>query len=101
MAIKLPKSFNKHCVATLALGSQPRQRLAKVRAKREAQESHFMLSGVQNSEGINPHTPKWILILRIKVSNGFPNIQKTILGVKIQWSETFLISLESFCYLDV
>jgi hypothetical protein len=30
-------------VTTLALGSQPKQRLAKVPAKREAHESHFML----------------------------------------------------------
>jgi len=28
---------------TLALGSQPRQRLVKVRAKSETRESHFML----------------------------------------------------------
>jgi hypothetical protein len=33
-------------VRTLALGSQPRQRLVKVRAKSEAQESHFMLLGM-------------------------------------------------------
>jgi hypothetical protein len=29
-------------VTTLALGSRPRQGLAKVRAKNEARESHFM-----------------------------------------------------------
>jgi len=33
-------------VATLALGSQLRQRPIKVRAKSEAQESHFMFPGV-------------------------------------------------------
>jgi len=33
-------------VATLALGSRPRQRLTKVWAKNETQESHFMLPGV-------------------------------------------------------
>jgi hypothetical protein len=33
-------------VVTLALGSQPKQGLAKVRAKREARESHLMLPGV-------------------------------------------------------
>ncbi len=32
-------------VITLALGLQPRQRLAKVQAKSEARESHFMLLG--------------------------------------------------------
>jgi hypothetical protein len=36
-------------VATLALGSRPRQGLAKVRVKNEARESHFMLPGVQES----------------------------------------------------
>jgi hypothetical protein len=36
-------------VATLALGLQPRQRLARVQAKREARESHFMPLGVQKS----------------------------------------------------
>jgi hypothetical protein len=33
-------------VVTLTLGSQPRQGLAKVQAKSEAQESHFMLPGM-------------------------------------------------------
>jgi hypothetical protein len=33
-------------VATLALGSQPKQGLAKVWAKSETSESHFMLLGV-------------------------------------------------------
>ncbi len=33
-------------VTTLTLGSRLKQRLAKVRAKNEAQESHFMLSGM-------------------------------------------------------
>jgi curli biogenesis system outer membrane secretion channel CsgG len=33
-------------VATLTLGSGPRQGLAKVRTKNEARESHFMLSKV-------------------------------------------------------
>jgi len=36
-------------VATLALGLRPRQGLAKVWAKYEAQKSHFMLLGVQES----------------------------------------------------
>jgi len=40
---------NTHNVATLTLGSRPRQGLAKVWAKSEAQESHFMLLGVQES----------------------------------------------------
>jgi len=44
-------------VTTLALGSWPRQGLAKVRAKYEAQESHFMLPRVQES------VREWTLIL--------------------------------------
>ncbi len=37
------------CVATLILGLRPRQRLAKVWAKSEFQESHFMLLGMWES----------------------------------------------------
>jgi hypothetical protein len=36
-------------VRTLALGLQPRQWLVKVWAKREAQNSHFMLPRMQDS----------------------------------------------------
>jgi len=36
-------------VATLALGSRPRQGLARLQAKKEAQESHIMLPGVWES----------------------------------------------------
>jgi len=34
------------CVVTLALGSRLKQGLTKVQVEKEAQESHFMLSGV-------------------------------------------------------
>jgi hypothetical protein len=36
-------------VVTLALGLRPRQGLARLQAKEQAQESHLMLSGVQKS----------------------------------------------------
>jgi hypothetical protein len=36
-------------VATLALSLQPRQGLAGMWAKKETQESHFMLPGVQKN----------------------------------------------------
>jgi len=36
-------------VATLTLGSRPKQGLAKVRAKSEVQESHFIFMEVQES----------------------------------------------------
>jgi hypothetical protein len=38
--------FKRPPVTTLILSSQPKQRLAKVQAKSEARESHFMLLGV-------------------------------------------------------
>jgi hypothetical protein len=41
-------------VATLALGSQPRQGLARLWAKKEAHESHHMLTGVQRVRGNAP-----------------------------------------------
>jgi hypothetical protein len=46
--ISLNISFT-NIIATLALGSRPRQGLPRVHAKREAWESHFMLPGVQKS----------------------------------------------------
>jgi hypothetical protein len=36
-------------VTTLDLGSRPKQGLTRVKAKREAWESHFMFLGVQKS----------------------------------------------------
>ncbi len=42
-------SINTLGVIALALGSRPRQGLAKVQTKNEARESHFMLSGVWES----------------------------------------------------
>jgi hypothetical protein len=59
-------------VATLALGSRPRQGLARLRAKRKARESPRMLLGVQRVWGnepshsqVNSHcgswSPKWTL----------------------------------------
>jgi hypothetical protein len=46
-------------VATITLGSRPRQGFAKMRAKSEAWESHFhAFMSVGECEGMNPHTPK-------------------------------------------
>jgi hypothetical protein len=47
--VKNSKKQTTKCVTTLVLGSRLKQGLAKVRAKREAQESHFMLPGVQKN----------------------------------------------------
>jgi hypothetical protein len=41
--------FYRDFVTTLALGSWPRQGLTRVKAKKETQESHLMLPGVQES----------------------------------------------------
>jgi hypothetical protein len=49
-------------VATLTLGSRPRQRLVRVWAKKEAQESHLMFTGVQKS------VRKWTLTLPSELS---------------------------------
>jgi hypothetical protein len=38
-----------YCVTTLALGLQPKQGLARLWAKKEVQESHLMLLGMQKS----------------------------------------------------
>jgi hypothetical protein len=52
-------------------------------------------------KGMSPHTPKWTPILGIWVSNGLPNLQRAITGVKTHWIEAFLISFESSWNLDV
>jgi hypothetical protein len=46
MFLKNSEKLSKAYVTTLALGSRSRQGLAKVWAKSEAQDSHFMLLGV-------------------------------------------------------
>ncbi len=42
-------NFMTWCVTTLTLGSRAKQRLTRVRAKREARESPFMLLGMEES----------------------------------------------------
>jgi hypothetical protein len=91
-------------VATLALGSWPRQRLTKVRTKNEAREPHFMFLGVWECERMRGHEPP-----HSQVSSHFgnwnpdelPNLQRAILRVKTHWIEKLLISLESSWNLDV
>jgi hypothetical protein len=53
-------------IATFTLGLRPRQGFAKV-GQDWTWESHFMLLGMQKSEGMNPHTPKWTPILGVRV----------------------------------
>jgi hypothetical protein len=55
-------------VATLALGSWPRQRLARVRAKRVyPRVTSHAPKNVGKCEGMNLHTPKWAPTLGVGV----------------------------------
>jgi hypothetical protein len=50
-------------------------------------------------EGMNPHTPKWTPMLGVRVLNGLPKLQSTIIGVKTHCLEELLISLENLLKL--
>jgi hypothetical protein len=88
-------------VATLALGSWPRQGITKVQAKCEGRELHFMLLGVWENvrewtphSQVNSHFGNWS-------HNRLQNFQKMIRGVKTHWIKEFIISLEISWNLDV
>jgi hypothetical protein len=89
------------CVATLALGSRPRQGVARLRAKWETQEHSTCFRECKKCEGMNPHTPKWTPMLGVGVSKGLPNVQSGIAGVKTLRLEEFFISMESSWSVDV
>jgi hypothetical protein len=85
----------KHIVATLALGSRPRQGLARLRAKWEAWEAHHLLPRVQRmwrnepshsqmNSRVGSWSPEWI-----------PDLFKT------HHLEEFFISLESYWNVNV
>jgi hypothetical protein len=50
---------------------------------------------------MNPHTPKWTPIVGVGVSNGLPNLQSAMAGVKTHQLEEFSISLENYWRVDV
>jgi hypothetical protein len=108
-------------VATLALGLRPRQRLAKVRTKSEAHESHFLIAKPRSTfanvgvwengkvgkwesgkvgecEGMNLHTHKWAHTLKVKST---PKSSEEIARVTTHWIKDFLISLEISCNVNV
>jgi hypothetical protein len=59
-------------VTTLALGSRPRQRLAKVQAKNEVARITFhVIRSAGKCEGMSPHTPKWAPAWGVGVSMDF------------------------------
>ncbi len=88
-----------HCVTTITLGSQLKQGVARLRAKRETQESLHMLPGVQRVWGNEPSHSQ--VNLGVGVPNGLPNLQSMIIGVKTHRLDKFSISLESYWRLDV
>jgi hypothetical protein len=91
ICIIVSKYFSKlymNIVATLALGSWPRQGLARLGAKRKPRSEG-------KCEGMNLHIPKGTSILGVWSLGGLSNIQRAIIGVKTQWIETFFISFET------
>jgi hypothetical protein len=81
-------------VATLALGSWPRQGLTRLRAKRRP-------GSEGKCEGMNLHSPKGASTLGVWRPSGLPNFQRAIARVKTQWIEEFFISLKSYWNVDV
>jgi hypothetical protein len=70
-------------VATLALGSWPRQGFAKVRAKSEARKCGRMGKNEPPHSQVSSHFGSLN-------PNGFPNFQRIILGVQTHWIEDYL-----------
>jgi hypothetical protein len=66
-------------IATLALGSQPKQGLVRLRAKKKF-----------GSEGMNPHTPKRAFTLGVWNPSGLLNFQRAIAKVKPNGLKSFL-----------
>jgi hypothetical protein len=88
-------------VATLALGSWPRQRGCKGVGQEEARESHPILRECRKVWGSEPshsqsnsHFGRWS-------PGGFSKLQRPIWEIKTQWIVEFFISLESSWNLDV
>jgi hypothetical protein len=54
-----------------------------------------VLGSVGESEGLNPHTPKWALTLGVGVLMDFQIFKGQLQGVKTHWIEKFIILLES------
>jgi hypothetical protein len=78
-------SLFQRCVTTLALGSQPRQRLASAWAKRSVRECEDEDSHSQ----VNSHFGSWS-------PGGLPNLYRTIAEVKRPCIEEFFISMENY-----
>jgi hypothetical protein len=87
-------------VATLTLGSWPRQRLTKVRAKSEP-KSHISCSReCKRMWGNEPPHSQMNSHFGSGSPNGLLNFQRAITRVKTHWIKKFLISLEFFWNVD-
>jgi hypothetical protein len=91
----LTSSSNGESVATLALGSRPKQGVARLRAKRETRESRHMLPGVQRVWGhepshsqVNSHVGKWS-------PEWTPKVLERNYKVKTAQFEAFFVSSKS------
>jgi hypothetical protein len=101
MCIALVKCLTSTCtfdlwmsksVATLALGSRPRQGVARLRAKGKPIVMPHALGSARECVGIDPHTPKGTPTLGV----GVPHFQSMISGVKTHRIEKLFISLEIY-----
>jgi hypothetical protein len=99
---KLNLHFTSFNVATLALGSRPRQRACKSAGQEGSPGVTFHAPGnAKECEGMNPHTPKGTPTLKVEVSVDSQIFRKRLQMVKSNWIEVILISLKSSWNLDV
>jgi len=81
-------------VATLALGSQPRQGLTRLWTKRESREWKKVWGNEPSHSQGSFHFGSWSL-------GGLPNVQRVIAGAKTQLIENLFIPLKIYWNLDV
>jgi hypothetical protein len=100
-SLKFNSTFPSHIVATLALGSRPRQGLARGWAKRKP-KNHISCSRECKREwGNKPSHSQRSSHFGSWSPHGFLNFHRAILGAKTQWIEDFLIPLETSWTIDV
>jgi hypothetical protein len=114
--LELSKCLNL-CVATVALGSQPRQGFARLWARKEAWESHLVLLGVQknvrewaltllNDSHFGSWSPKWILESlecncrgqNLSIWSIFYIIEKLLKGRCLKWTHMTHLDIWNISY---
>jgi hypothetical protein len=86
--IQLPICHN------FSLGFATKARACKCASQEGSPRVTFHVPGsAKKCEKINPHTPKWTPILKIRVRNGFPNLERAIAGGQnsLDWSVPYII----------